>query len=1278
MVINDILAEAIIKKGQFLGRSGRWEEAASEFKKIAELPGVRNARASYLYGNALFNLKKYSESLTWTANAINLDARNPRWFVRLGALYEKLKRHEEASSAYNNAVILDPSNVEWLTRLARAQTNSNQLNEAKNTLSNAIRIAPENKEVTSAYVTAALKSSPVWQKVEALEHALKTDPSNTEWLEILGREYRSLSQFTASVKTHHKAILAGSKSLTNAFGMAISARDANRHDLESDALEFIRSNDPNEQNPLTSAGRICQQKGDWPNAFSYYKRALASTSGNANLYYDAGLAADRSHRWTEASLLMREAVEENPDKSNWHFRLGLTLERQGKIPEAIEAYEAAIRFSTKPQTYWHFRLGFCYALDNQPKMASEAFFYSMSGQDELVESVVSCNNQQPTKYDEDLLMANLKRLTRRGDHGSLHTRGLQLLRKGYLNLALEFLTEACLRNPEQTPTWYFHKALAEYALGRHDSAADTFLNTRVFRNPDGISSDHYLKVKWRRDLMEYVEYQNYLKINSSAILFESYFGNQISCNPLALWNEITSNPKWDHLTHYWVTSKNTIIPDAIRNHEKTVIVERGSRLYFRTLASAKYLVNNVTFPHYFTRRKEQVYLNTWHGTPLKTLGKDIQTGFMEHANVSRNFLQATHLLAANTHTENILIDRYDIRGLFAGSIIRSGSPRIDEIINMKSEKVLELREQLGIPESSKVVFYAPTWRGSLNTKHFDTESLLNDLETMSSLDGCVVLFRAHHMTEKMLEGLKINAVTVPSNISSNEILSITDVLVTDYSSIFFDYLPLNRPIVYHVPDLNEYTTERGLYFEIDTMPGYVSKSTAELKNCLELALTAGVANIEEHKRAVELFCPREDGTASRIVSECLLGLRETELVDPKKDDRLTLLFHQSLLPNGITSAFLNLVNAIDPSKYRIVFLFDPAPLLADPLRMEKFTLLPENVQKIARVGSQLVSLEERWVIDKFNAWNNWASDEQESIYRAGFEREFRRIFGKAEFDAIIEFDGYASFWSALMASASTRGKSVAYMHNRLYKEWTTKYPELAATMRVNRWYDALLSVSEATNEINRQELGSIFGIDNEKFIHTDNLIDASSIELQSLEKLDSDLEDFVAGSPEVWMTIGRMSPEKAHLKLFRAFRDHLTTSPKAKLVLLGDGPLKLELESFVNSNSLGSSILLAGQRSNPFPMMRRADAFVLASDHEGQPMVLLEALALKKTVMATDIVGNRGVLGPGYGLLVENNIAGLVSGFKLAFSVKPENSFDVEKYCSKALEETLRVFSPRQ
>ncbi|WP_218991666.1 CDP-glycerol glycerophosphotransferase family protein, partial [Campylobacter jejuni] len=190
--------------------------------------------------------------------------------------------------------------------------------------------------------------------------------------------------------------------------------------------------------------------------------------------------------------------------------------------------------------------------------------------------------------------------------------------------------------------------------------------------------------------------------------------------------------------------------------KNVICVKRGSDLYLKYLASAKYLINNVTFPEYFIRKEEQKYLNTWHGIPIKYLGKKIKSGFMEHANTQRNFLHATHLIHPNLYTKDILENDYEIKDLFQGQSVLTGYPRVDLSLKQNAK----LKQKLGIKESQKVLLYAPTWRGGLNTQYFDFERLKRDILELKK-SNFKVLLSVHHEIKHLFESKLFKDVLIP-------------------------------------------------------------------------------------------------------------------------------------------------------------------------------------------------------------------------------------------------------------------------------------------------------------------------------------------------------------------------------------------------------------------------------------------------------------------------------------------------------------------------------------
>src|SRR5699024_10198371 len=144
-------------------------------------------------------------------------------------------------------------------------------------------------------------------------------------------------------------------------------------------------------------------------------------------------------------------------------------------------------------------------------------------------------------------------------------------------------------------------------------------------------------------------------------------------------------------------------------------VRLGSHGYNHAMATAKYLVNNATFPHSFAKREGQIYLHTWHGTPLKAMGYDVPGEAVLTRNVARNFLACDYLLAPNDATASMYIDAYRMVNVFQGKLICEGTPRIDRqfISDKEKEGVRAQLRAAGVelPDGRPIVLYAPTWKG---------------------------------------------------------------------------------------------------------------------------------------------------------------------------------------------------------------------------------------------------------------------------------------------------------------------------------------------------------------------------------------------------------------------------------------------------------------------------------------------------------------------------------------------------------------------------------------
>ena len=199
------------------------------------------------------------------------------------------------------------------------------------------------------------------------------------------------------------------------------------------------------------------------------------------------------------------------------------------------------------------------------------------------------------------------------------------------------------------------------------------------------------------------------------------------------------------------------------------------------------------------------------------MGYDMPNGNIESANTERNFLQANYLLSPNEHHTKMYTEAYKLKGIYEGKIIENGQARTDTIFNADRNEVIKSLRYSGVnvDENKKIIMYAPTWKGnSFSNPQADGEEyekLYNKVCEVIDTSEWQVLIKPHQAVfDKIKDDEKLKGCLVSPRLDTNEVLSVTDVLVSDYSSIFFDFLVTDRPIMFYIPDLEEYKDTRGL------------------------------------------------------------------------------------------------------------------------------------------------------------------------------------------------------------------------------------------------------------------------------------------------------------------------------------------------------------------------------------------------------------------------------------------------------------------------------------
>ena len=829
-------------------------------------------------------------------------------------------------------------------------------------------------------------------------------------------------------------------------------------------------------------------------------------------------------------------------------------------------------------------------------------------------------------------------------------------------------------------------------------ACEILEQAEEFGCKDGLDPRAYGRTATAARNIRYAEALEVLPVSPHLVLWESNHGTSIGCHPLAIFRWMVDRPEYSHLLHVWAVNDLGAIPADLLGRRNVVFVPLHSTEYMQYLATAGYLVNNVSFAPYFVRRREQRYLNTWHGTPFKTLGRSMRGGLLDYENLQRNFQLSTTLMAPNELTRWALVEDHDLLDVYRGRTIVAGSPRLDTSLTMSAQERTALRGRLGLAEDDerRLVLFAPTWRGGVSKRELDREALVADLTAMASRDDVLVVYRAHRLSEKLLAGVDLPVSVVPKDIDTNELLAAVDVLVTDYSSILFDFLPQKRPIVLYMHDIEEYRAERGLYLDPAEVPGLACYDRAELASAIGRALAGeGVAP----QKALDRYCPYEDGQASSRLARAFFdddldhgrqAIIRDHALEPASGDgsrrRRTLLFHASMIPNGIASALLALLEALDPDLYSVNLIVEPSVLRNNEDRQEIFRRLPRHVHVICKPGAAPWRIHERACVNDFARHPEaYASQSFWDCYWAYYERETRRILGDFVPDAAIEYDGYAETWVSLIAAWGRRGsRTSCYQHNQMDNEYRDKYPGLKRVFTLYSAVDAVVAVSPGLARHNRSGLAGL-GVDlTQHQLSARNLLNVERVRRGAQAPAPEAFTTLKNEHDIVLATMGRMSMEKNQAALIEALallrKQDGTEGGGAQglsvgLAIVGSGVLEATLRARIDSLGLSGHVALLGQMDNPFPVLGGADLFVLPSLHEGQPVTLLEAMTLGTGVVASDLPGNRELIDLGYGVLSGTSPQDIAQAIRSALADPrlAHGDFDVTEHNARSLRDTLEA-----
>ncbi|WP_210133194.1 glycosyltransferase [Staphylococcus sp. GDH8C106P] len=802
-----------------------------------------------------------------------------------------------------------------------------------------------------------------------------------------------------------------------------------------------------------------------------------------------------------------------------------------------------------------------------------------------------------------------------------------------------------------------------------------------------------LRSKYTRNIMYYAKLYKNINVDENYILYQVRDGQSMTDSPYAIFKHLLNDKSYKNFKHIWVVSNNSKKKSYSKlynqsNNVKFIVKESKDYLFY--LTKCKYLINNATFPNYFTKKQNQIYVNTWHGTPLKFMGLDIKNNLVESQNTIRNFLSSDYIITPNRHTSEVFKNAFKLGGLIDNSILEIGYPRIDATLKSNKNEVLKKLNKQGINvDDSPILLFSPTWRGRFVSNPEDNiEDTVEIIERLNEETNYQVILKVHpFIYHKAKYNKKLKPYLIDDDFETNELLGIIDILVTDYSSIFFDYLVTDKPIIFYTPDFETYEQDRGLYLSVNSLPGPSVHTVTELIQTIkneDNILSAYRDNYTDYKEKYTSL--NTENVTGKLVNH-IFGEKPSSTPKLKKEKKTILIYPGGMKPNGITTSLTNLLECIDYNTYDVTLFLGKTN---NTEILDNLYSINNNVRIILRNGPLLSTTKEyyRNILVK----NRGIKTKIEKIIYPDelYEREFRKIFGNAVFDYAIDFSGYAMFWSSLVLASDAKRKLI-YLHSdmKMDMERTVNgirphYTNVKGTISMYPYFDKLVNVSEVTkqeninklskrstkqkfqssnNTINLPKIRKLMNDDNDIFIKNDERVLVRQLDKQ-ISSVPFSKKDYKV------MTMGRLSPEKGFDNLIKAFEIVVKQHPTAKLYILGDGPLMSQLSNLITTLKLEDNIFLMGQKRNPFFIMKECDLFVLPSYYEGQSMVLLEALTIGINILASNIVANKYVLDYGkYGMLCDNDYASLANNIIEFINEKTKefDKFNAEKYNKTAI-----------
>ena len=403
------------------------------------------------------------------------------------------------------------------------------------------------------------------------------------------------------------------------------------------------------------------------------------------------------------------------------------------------------------------------------------------------------------------------------------------------------------------------------------------------------------------------------------------------------------------------------------------------------------------------------------------MGFDIQGAGVAQGNTAENLLNADYIVSSGSYmTRTAYENSYKLKNIYEGVVLEEGFPRNDTFFRNNREEILEKLHKCGInlENDKKIILYAPTWRGEkYSTPETEMETIYELIRTVrENIDSAKyqLIIKLHqivyyHMKEYQVETGSEYNIFVPATMDTNELLAITDVLISDYSSIFYDFLNTDRSVLFYHPDKDDFEHNRGLYFEEENLPGPVAADKETLGGFLQNISSAVEPYQERYRQIKSQNCLWDDGHAcERIAAAVFEGAKPENPVFLNKTSKIKILVYAGNFENTDQAGeFDEFLKSVDMERFDITLIGTGAENEKTAQKLEE---LSKKIRVLYWKPSYPATDEEYVCHDRFMKSE---SQDVPEMLEDFYSREFGRLTGKSQFNYVAVFTERKEFFPVM-------------------------------------------------------------------------------------------------------------------------------------------------------------------------------------------------------------------------------------------------------------------------